>query len=58
MKGGYGEGDPDGASQGEGDDVAEVGLFLMDEMKKQVGSGEADEGGCCGAEDLGAVEAS
>ncbi len=56
MEGGYGEGGPDDASEGEGDDVAEVGLFLGEEMEDQVCSGEADDACGRGAEDLGAIE--
>ena len=34
MEGGYGQGGPDCASEGEGDDVAEVGLSLGDEVQE------------------------
>ena len=57
MEGGGGEEGPDEASEGEGDDVAAVGLWLGDEVEKQGGSGEADEAGDGGADDLGAVGA-
>ena len=57
MEGGDGEGGPDYAAQCERDDVAEIGLSLGDEMKQQGCSGEADDGGGGGAEDLVAIEA-
>jgi len=57
VQGGDGEGGPDDAAEGEGDDVAGVGLLLVDEMEEQIGSGEADDCGGGGAEDFGAIEA-
>ena len=57
MEGGGGEDGPGEASEGEGDEVAAVGLGLGDEVEDEGGCGEADDCGYCGAGDFGAVEA-
>ena len=55
MEGGGGEDGPGQASDGEGDEVAAVGLGLGDEVEDEGGSGEADYCGDGGAGYFGAV---
>jgi len=57
MEGCEAECGPGEGSEGDGDEVAELGVAVGDEVKKELDAGEADEGGQKAASDLGEVEA-